>query len=134
MSELDPWPAGQLSHARTQTATAVAAVLAGIGTTAGGATLAVLDMVVLGLVVALGGMVVMVVGFGLAGRYVDGNGPTEAEALFHAHHRLGGWRPTGRRPGEPTGRPAGGSTKSNTTLSPSSFPTLPGKVGPEGAA
>ena len=134
MSEPDLWPAGQLSHARTRAVAAVAAVLVGIGATASGATLAVLDTVVLGLVLALGGMVVMVVGFGLAGRCIDGTRPMEAEALFHAHHRFGGWRPTGRRPGEPTGRPAGGSTKSNTLLSPSSFPTLPGKAGPEGAA
>lgn len=112
----------------------MAAVLVGIGTTTSGGTLAVLDTAVVGLVLALGGMVVMVVGFGLAGRCIDGTRPMEAEALFHAHHRFGGWRPTGRRPGEPTGRPAGGSTKSNTiSLSPS-YNNQPGKVGPEGAA
>jgi len=42
----------------------------------------------------------------------------EATEALAAHHPMGGRRPAGRSPAEPTGRPVGGSTKSNTLLSP----------------
>jgi len=72
-------------------------------------------------------LVVMSVGFELAGRAIDGTRPAEAyEAFRTAHHPMGGRRPAGRSPAEPQGRLLGGSTKSNTLLSLSSS-TQPGR-------
>ena len=46
-------------------------------------------------------------------------GQDAAPLVFDAaHHPMGGRRPAGRSPVESTGRPVGGSTKSNTLLSP----------------
>ena len=45
-----------------------------------------------------------------------------------AHHPMGGGRPAGRSPAEATGRPVGGSTKSNTLLSPTPS-TIPADLG-----
>ena len=52
-----------------------------------------------------------------------------------AHHPMGGRRPAGRSPAEATGRPVGGSTKSNTLLSPTPSTTpadTGGRVAPLG--
>ena len=102
MSSHYDWPAGQLRHARTRTRIAVAVALAGTVTTFSGAAMAVTDTAVLGLGVALTGMVAMVAGFELIGRCVDGPRPAEAEACFAAAVPLGGRRPAGRSPAEPT--------------------------------
>jgi len=110
------WPRGQHRHAR-QPVTVVVVVATG-ATVTGGSTAATTASVPALLITGVA-LVVMTVGFDLAGRAIDGTRPAEAyEAFRAAHHPMGGRRPAGRSPAEPQGRPPGGSTKSNTLLSP----------------
>ena len=52
------------------------------------------------------------------GTWVAGGMTSTRGADPTAHHPMGGWRPAGRSPAGAPGRPVGGSTKSNTVLSP----------------
>ena len=94
-------------------------VTAGIALTVSGALVAVAYTVVPGLLVALAGMVVLVAGFELVGRWVDGTRPDEAQVFFVGRGPLGGRRPAGRSPAEPPIRTEVGR------LSISLFPTGP---------
>jgi len=127
------WPRGQHRHAQHPvTVTLVVLVATGATVTAGitaSTTASVTALLITGVA-----LVAMTVGFELAGRAIDGTRPWEASQAFTAaHHPMGGRRPAGRSPAEPTGRPSGGSTKSNTSFSPTPSTTQPDKGGQSGS-
>jgi len=121
------WPRGQHRHAHPAVAATVVFLGAMTATVTAGITAAATASVP-ALLIAGVALVVMTVGFELAGRTVDGSRPAEVyEAFSAAHHPMGGRWPAGRSPAEPQGRPSGGSTKSNTSLSPTPSTTQPDK-------
>ena len=112
------WPRGQHRHAHPAVTVTVVVIVATGATVTAGIT-ATRTGSVTGLLITGVALVSMTVGFELVGRVIDGTRPAEAyEAFRAAHHPMGGRRPAGRSPAEPQGRPSGGSTKSNTLLSP----------------
>ena len=127
------WPRGQHRHAH-QPATATVLVTASTAATVSAATTATTTASVTTLLCTGVGLVVMTIGFELVGRTIDGTRPREATQAFRtAHNPMGGRRPAGRSPAEPQGRPVGGSTKSNTSLSPTPSTTQPDKSARSGS-
>jgi len=127
------WPRGQHRHAHPAiTVTVVVLVATGATVTAG--ITATRTASVTALLITGVALVAMTIGFELAGRAIDGTRPAEVyEAFRAAHHPMGGRRPAGRSPAEPQGRPSGGSTKSNTLLSPTPSTTQPDRGGQSGS-
>jgi len=112
------WPRGQHRHAHPAVTVTVVVLVTLTAAVTAGITAAIRASVTALLTTGVA-LVAMTVGFELTGRTIDRTRPAEAyEAFRAAHHPMGGRRPAGRSPAEPQGRPVGGSTKSNTLLSP----------------